>query len=65
MAENQVIMVDIGTETVAVDLSRANDATASMRFGHLTPEECDRLFAKCEEESKHLKSWEEAYALGY
>lgn len=58
-------MVDTGSETVAIDLDVANDAPAWMRYGHLSSEEVEELCRKYEEESKHLKSWEEAYALGY
>lgn len=65
MAAYKVIKVDTGSETIDVDLGEANDATASMRFGDLSPEECERLFLECEEESKHFKSWEEAYALDH
>lgn len=50
---------------VTVDLNEANDVPAWMRYGHLSSEEVEELCRKYEEESKHLKSWEEAYALGY
>ncbi len=58
-------MVDTGSETVAIDLDVANDAPAWMRYGHLSTEEVDELCRKYEEESKHLKSWEEAYRLSF
>ena len=50
---------------VTVDLNEANDVPAWMRYGHLSSEEVEELCRKYEEESKYLKSWEEAYALGY
>lgn len=60
-----VVMVDTGSESVAIDLDVANDAPAWMRYGHLSTEEVDELCRKYEEESKHLKSWEEAYRLSF
>ena len=60
-----VVMVDTGSETVAIDLDVANDAPAWMRYGHLSTEEVEELCRKYEEESKHLKSWEEAYRLSF
>lgn len=60
-----VVMVDTGSETVAIDLDVANDAPAWMRYGHLSTEEVDELCRKYEEESNHLKSWEEAYRLSF
>ncbi len=65
MAAHKVIRVDIGSETIDVDLDESNDVPAWMRYGHLSTEEVEELCRKYEEESKHLKSWEEAYALGY
>lgn len=50
---------------VMVDLNEANNVPAWMCYGHLSTEAVEGLCRKYEEESKHLKSWKEAYALGY
>ncbi len=65
MAAHKVIKVDMGSETIDIDLNEANDVPAWMRYGHLSSEEVEELCRKYEEESKHLNSWEEAYALGF